>query len=206
MGIGLLGMDHLQRPRFRGPLLDATHTGSDGTPGEGPYVQLWLAIDDGIIRDAAFQTHGCPSSIAAASVLCQLCIGRLLGLGQYREAKPHLLFGLDAGLAFSAHALFGAALERDDFRTAAEVLALMARREGRSLAWCEMFVALAEARGEPSDQALAEEAQRHPSEPFPILLLARRCLARGEEGLAWEHLKLVDRLGIASASPKAPSS
>jgi len=55
---------------------DSTHVGISGSVGDGPYVQIWLKVEEGIIERAAFRTPGCPSSRAAASVLCLLITGR----------------------------------------------------------------------------------------------------------------------------------
>jgi len=69
-------IDHLQRPRHRGPLEGANRYGVEGVPGDGPYVQLWLIVDGDVIKQAAFKTPGCPSSTVSASVMCQLITGR----------------------------------------------------------------------------------------------------------------------------------
>ncbi len=71
-----IAADHVQRPRNVGPIEGATHVGLSGSPGDGPHVQIWLLIEDGAIRKATYDTHGCPSSIAAASMVCQVVIGR----------------------------------------------------------------------------------------------------------------------------------
>jgi NifU-like protein involved in Fe-S cluster formation len=71
-----LAQNLIQSPIHRGPMESATHYGVSGSPGDGPYVQIWLKIQDGIIEQAAFKTPGCPSSTAAASVLCTLITGR----------------------------------------------------------------------------------------------------------------------------------
>jgi NifU-like protein involved in Fe-S cluster formation len=97
-----LAMEHVQRPVHRGPLEGATHYGVSGSPGDGPYVQIWLKISGGTIEKAAFKTPGCPSSTAAAGVLCTLVTGRepdkakelsadelLLVLGGLPEGKGH---------------------------------------------------------------------------------------------------------------------
>ena len=79
MNLSALAVEHLARPRNRGPLPNATHRGLGGNePGDGPFVQIWLIVENGVIRQAAFQSHGCPSSIAAASVLCMLVTNREL--------------------------------------------------------------------------------------------------------------------------------
>ena len=79
LNLGAVAADHLARPRNRGPLLAATHIGLGGNePGDGPFVRIWLRVEGGVIQEAAFQSHGCPSSVAAASVLCSLITKREL--------------------------------------------------------------------------------------------------------------------------------
>jgi len=73
-----IALEHLEKPLHRGPMEDATHYGVSGSPGDGPYVQIWLKIEGGKIEKAAFKTPGCPSSTAAAGVLCTLVTGRSL--------------------------------------------------------------------------------------------------------------------------------
>lgn len=68
--------DHVQRPRNQGPLENATHYGVSGSPGDGPYVEIWLDVQGGTIARAGYRTPGCPSSTAAASMTCQLAIGK----------------------------------------------------------------------------------------------------------------------------------
>ena len=66
----------VQAPLCRGPLEGATHYGESDPPGEGPYVQIWLTIEGGVIRDSAFASPGCPSSRGCGGVLCALVKGR----------------------------------------------------------------------------------------------------------------------------------
>ena len=94
--------DHFHQPRRVGPLEGATHKGTAGTPGEGPYVVLWLRVEGEIIREAAYQTFGCPAAIASASVLAELIeggnakealaldeAGLTVALGGLPEGKDH---------------------------------------------------------------------------------------------------------------------
>ena len=71
-----LALRMVHSPLHRGPLEGATHCGVWGSPGDGPYVQIWLIVEDGVIRQAAFKTPGCPSSTATAGVLCAVITGR----------------------------------------------------------------------------------------------------------------------------------
>jgi len=68
--------EHVQRPRNIGPIESASHIGLVGIPGEGAFVKIWLRLENGKILQSAYQTHGCPSSVAAASLLCQLAVGK----------------------------------------------------------------------------------------------------------------------------------
>ncbi len=72
-------VDHLvNHPRFAGPLAGATHEGIAGSPGEGPYLHLWLRVEDGRIESAAYQTYGCFAAIASGEMLCLILKGKTL--------------------------------------------------------------------------------------------------------------------------------
>lgn len=68
--------EHVHSPRNAGPILNATHVGYGGTPGEGPYSRLWLEIQAQTIQRAGYECNGCPSSIAASSMVAQIVTGR----------------------------------------------------------------------------------------------------------------------------------
>ena len=70
---------HVHNPRNRGELPGATHVGTAGVKGEGPFVRIWLLVQDGRIEHATYDTHGCPASVAAASMAVTLATGRTLG-------------------------------------------------------------------------------------------------------------------------------
>lgn len=55
---------------------DATHYGEAGTPGHGPYIQLWLRVEDGIVDVARFKTYGCPAAVACAEAAATWTEGR----------------------------------------------------------------------------------------------------------------------------------
>jgi nitrogen fixation protein NifU and related proteins len=94
--------DHFHNARRVGPLVGATHTGTAGVPGEGPYLIVWLRVEAGVVREAAYRTFGCPAAIASASVLCELVVGEAVdvaarlseadlvsALGGLPEGKEH---------------------------------------------------------------------------------------------------------------------
>lgn len=74
--LSTLASELVRSPRNRGPLEGATHRGVTGIPGDGPYVEIWLVVDSAVITNAAYRTHGCPSSMAASSMICELARGR----------------------------------------------------------------------------------------------------------------------------------
>lgn len=91
--------DHVANPRNCGEMQDSTHYGQCGIPGEGPYVQIWLRIESGLILRASQKTNGCPSQIASASITAQLLTGRTVERALLLE--PHdielILGGLPEG-------------------------------------------------------------------------------------------------------------
>ena len=91
--------EHFHQPRRVGPLIGATHTGTAGTPGDGPYVVLWLRVEEETIVQAAYQTFGCPAAIASASMAAELVEGREISeVLQIDEAQlDRALCGLPEG-------------------------------------------------------------------------------------------------------------
>jgi nitrogen fixation NifU-like protein len=62
-------VDHDRAPRNAGPLPGATHHATIDNPLCGDVVTLHLLVEDGVIRTATFDAHGCALSRAAASIL-----------------------------------------------------------------------------------------------------------------------------------------
>ena len=102
--LSAIALDHLQNPRHRGPLDDARY-GVAGTPGDGPYVEMWVKLEDRRALDAAFVSHGCPSSMAAGSLMCSLLV-RMPATDPLAEMSAQdlltLLGGLPEGKEFCA--------------------------------------------------------------------------------------------------------
>jgi NifU-like protein involved in Fe-S cluster formation len=69
-------IDYFTNPRNVGSIEDATCIGNAGNPADGDTVRLYLAIEDERIVDAKVKVFGCPTAIAAASVLTELIIGK----------------------------------------------------------------------------------------------------------------------------------
>ena len=71
-------MDHAQSPRNRGTLRHADRVGVAGIPGRGRSIVLQLVLDGQRVSAAGFQAQGCGVTIAAASMLTELVIGKTL--------------------------------------------------------------------------------------------------------------------------------
>ena len=72
MALSEVALGFAQDTRYRGPIECATHFGQAGSPGDGPHFLLWLIVTGGRVERAAYQTHGCPSSMAVGGGLCRL--------------------------------------------------------------------------------------------------------------------------------------
>ena len=97
-----LAQEHIGNPRNPGPLAGATHEGTAGVPGDGPYMILWFEVRDGAIARAAFRTYGCAAATAVGSITTVVLTGRTveqalrltardieLVLGGLPEGKEH---------------------------------------------------------------------------------------------------------------------
>ena len=68
-------MDHFTSPRHAHRMENADRIGRAGTPGQGPFMIVYLRISGNHIVDASFQTIGCGPTIASGSVLTELVTG-----------------------------------------------------------------------------------------------------------------------------------
>ena len=69
-------IDHYERPRNVGVITDADGTGIVGSIDAGETIQLTIAVSDERISDARFKAFGCPTVIAAGSVVTEWIKGR----------------------------------------------------------------------------------------------------------------------------------
>jgi nitrogen fixation NifU-like protein len=69
-------LDHNRKPRNFRTLEGANRTARGDNPLCGDQITLYLRVDDGVIRDAAFQGKGCAISRASASLMTASVIGK----------------------------------------------------------------------------------------------------------------------------------
>ena len=74
-------------------------TGLAGTPGNGPFLVLYLKIQDGGIAAAKFQTYGCGPMIACGSILTEMILGKTRE-ECLRLTPEDLIEALDDGIPF----------------------------------------------------------------------------------------------------------
>lgn len=106
-------LDHFKNPRNQGKLEDANAVAQKGNPVCGDVMKIYLKIEDGVIKDAKFETLGCAAAIAVSSLLTEYIKGMTLEEAKkvtkddiIREAdglppaKVHCsMLGIDAALA-----------------------------------------------------------------------------------------------------------
>ena len=71
-------LDHNRKPRNFRVLPGANHTAEGYNPLCGDEITLYLSVEDGVIKDAAFQGKGCAISKASASMMTASVIGKLV--------------------------------------------------------------------------------------------------------------------------------
>lgn len=71
-------LDYYKNPRHRGQLDPHTHSFELRNPSCGDVVRVDLLVEDGIVKDAAFDGQGCSVSQASASMVMESIIGKPL--------------------------------------------------------------------------------------------------------------------------------
>ncbi|MBR5411295.1 MAG: Fe-S cluster assembly scaffold protein NifU [Clostridia bacterium] len=69
-------MDHFRHPRNVGVIEDADGIGEVGNAKCGDIMTFYIKVDDDIVTDIKFETFGCGSAIASASMATELIKGQ----------------------------------------------------------------------------------------------------------------------------------
>jgi nitrogen fixation protein NifU and related proteins len=75
-------LDHNRRPRNFHTLADASHTAEGYNPLCGDRLTLYLKVEGGVVRDAAFEGAGCAISKASASLMTDAVKGKSVAEAQ----------------------------------------------------------------------------------------------------------------------------
>jgi len=88
-------LDHNRRPRnFRA--IDAPSSKQEGyNPLCGDRLTLYLAVDDGVIKDVSFQGTGCAISKASASIMTETLKGKTVGEARELFDRFHAMITSD---------------------------------------------------------------------------------------------------------------
>ena len=65
-------IEHYENPRNVGTIRDADGVGIVGTPASGEMMKLTIKVSQERVVDAKFKTFGCPTAIAASSLITEL--------------------------------------------------------------------------------------------------------------------------------------
>ena len=100
-------LDHGRNPRHFGPLEGASHEAHGHNPLCGDRVHLYLKVDDeGRVADVSFEGKGCAISMASASMMSDLIIGKEVGEAMaLAEAFYHMAKGEEAATNVSSEDL-----------------------------------------------------------------------------------------------------
>ncbi len=69
-------LKHFKEPKNAGFMEDPDGIGEIGDPDCGDFLRVFIKIDDNIIKDVKYQIRGCPASIACASAMTEMAIGK----------------------------------------------------------------------------------------------------------------------------------
>jgi nitrogen fixation protein NifU and related proteins len=89
-------LDHNKKPRNFQKLADANRTAEGFNPLCGDQIQLYVKLEDGVIRDIGFQGSGCAISKASASLMTLTLKGKTSAEADELFERFHRLVTSDA--------------------------------------------------------------------------------------------------------------
>jgi nitrogen fixation NifU-like protein len=89
-------LDHNKHPRNWGVLEGSSHHAEGFNPLCGDHYQLYLDIEDGVIKDIAFEGSGCAISKSSASIMTELLKGKHVDEAKQYFDQVHELLTTDA--------------------------------------------------------------------------------------------------------------
>lgn len=90
-------LEHYEHPYRQGPIADATVTQKGGNPGCGDVLTMYLKVSDEAspdarIDDISFEGEGCTISMAAASMITEMFMGKTLA--EVESTSPEAILDL----------------------------------------------------------------------------------------------------------------
>lgn len=71
-------IEHFKNPKNVGMIENANGIGEIGDPTCGDFMKVFIRVEDEVLRDVKYQIRGCPASIACASAMTELAMGKAL--------------------------------------------------------------------------------------------------------------------------------
>ena len=71
-------IEHFLNPKNSGIIEDADGIGEIGDPSCGDFLRVFIKVEGNTVTDVKYQIRGCPASIACASAMTELTIGKNL--------------------------------------------------------------------------------------------------------------------------------
>ncbi len=89
-------MEHFRNPKNVGKIGNPDGVGHVGNPICGDIMELYIKVEDSIIKDAKFKTFGCGAAIATSSMVTELVKGKSINeaLAISNKAVAEALGGL----------------------------------------------------------------------------------------------------------------
>ena len=79
-------LDHYKNPRNKRPVPEASLTCSRNNPLCGDEITMFATVEDGTVRDVAFQGQGCSISQSSASMLTEAVKGKKIAEAEHLAA------------------------------------------------------------------------------------------------------------------------
>jgi nitrogen fixation protein NifU and related proteins len=126
-------LDHNRKPRNFRTLPDANRTSEGFNPLCGDQIKLYLKVEDGLIKEAAFQGAGCAISKASASMMTASVVGKPVAEAEALFHRVHAMLTEESN---------GGAGELGKLAIFAGVREFPSRIKCATLAWHTLLAAL----------------------------------------------------------------
>ena len=135
--------DHYKRPRNQHALDHASHEAEGHNPLCGDNVKVYLRVEDGVIRDVAFEGGGCAIATASASLMTEMLKGKRVDEVAHLFEQFHDMVTREGA---------GAGAELGKLEVLAGVREFPARVKCATLAWHTLRAALDQRHGRVSTE------------------------------------------------------
>lgn len=69
-------MDHFKNPRNVGEIANPDGVGKVGNASCGDIMEMYIKVDQDVIKDAKFKTFGCAAAVATSSMITEMVINK----------------------------------------------------------------------------------------------------------------------------------